>query len=120
MITACDVDVASARALRSRHRAARFEAPALVVATGGLSIPKIGATDFGYRIAAQFGVDVIAPRPALVPLLFDDADRAPLERPGRNCQLLLRLGSGDRPQWHGSRAKSADVSKSSCYSLIAG
>ena len=54
----------------------RFEAPALVVATGGLSIPKLGATDLGYRIAQQFGVDVIAPRAALVPLLFDDPDRA--------------------------------------------
>ena len=53
-----------------------FEAPALVVATGGLSIPKIGATDLGYRIAQQFSLDVIAPRAALVPVVFDDADRA--------------------------------------------
>ncbi|MFM2036433.1 MAG: hypothetical protein RL459_1698 [Pseudomonadota bacterium] len=44
---------------------------ALVVATGGLSIPKIGATDFGYRIAAQFGLPIVATRPALVPLTFD-------------------------------------------------
>ncbi|MEW6707876.1 MAG: aminoacetone oxidase family FAD-binding enzyme, partial [Pseudomonadota bacterium] len=42
----------------------------LVVATGGLSIPKIGATDFGYRLARQFGHRVIEPRPALVPLTF--------------------------------------------------
>jgi predicted Rossmann fold flavoprotein len=42
----------------------------LVVATGGLSIPKIGATDFGYRIARQFGLEVVEPRPALVPLTF--------------------------------------------------
>ena len=46
---------------------------AIVVATGGLSIPKIGATDFGYRIAQQFGLRVVAPRPALVPLTFDGA-----------------------------------------------
>jgi predicted Rossmann fold flavoprotein len=46
-------------------------APALVIATGGLSIPKIGATDFGYRIARQFGLRVVTPRPALVPLTFD-------------------------------------------------
>src|SRR6185436_11202823 len=45
-----------------------FRARAMVVATGGLSIPKIGATSFGYRIAGQFGVPVIAPQPALVPL----------------------------------------------------
>ena len=44
-----------------------LEAPILIVACGGLSIPKIGATDLGYRIARQFGVDVIPPRPALVP-----------------------------------------------------
>jgi predicted Rossmann fold flavoprotein len=43
----------------------------LVVATGGLTVPKIGASPFGYRIAAQFGLEVIAPRPALVPLSFD-------------------------------------------------
>jgi predicted Rossmann fold flavoprotein len=42
----------------------------LVIATGGLSIPKIGATDFGYRIARQFGLRIAATRPALVPLTF--------------------------------------------------
>jgi len=43
----------------------------VVIATGGLSIPKIGATDFGYRMAKQFGLRIVAPRPALVPLTFD-------------------------------------------------
>ncbi|NMM29420.1 MAG: NAD(P)/FAD-dependent oxidoreductase [Glaciimonas sp.] len=43
----------------------------IVVATGGLSIPKIGATDFAYRIARQFGIKLVEPRPALVPLTFD-------------------------------------------------
>jgi predicted Rossmann fold flavoprotein len=43
----------------------------IVVATGGLSIPKIGATDLGYRIAKRFGLDLIEPRPGLVPLTFD-------------------------------------------------
>jgi hypothetical protein len=42
----------------------------LVVASGGLSVPKIGATPFGYRLAAQFGLPVVPPRPALVPLAF--------------------------------------------------
>lgn len=46
-------------------------AGALVVATGGLSIPKIGASDLGYRLARQFGLRVIEPRPGLVPLVFD-------------------------------------------------
>ncbi|MBK6293836.1 MAG: NAD(P)/FAD-dependent oxidoreductase [Rhodoferax sp.] len=48
-----------------------ISARALVMATGGLSIPKIGATDFGYRVARQFGLRVVDPRPALVPLTFD-------------------------------------------------
>lgn len=45
-----------------------FRAGALVVATGGLSIPKIGATPFGYRLAEQFGLGIVPPKPALVPL----------------------------------------------------
>jgi predicted Rossmann fold flavoprotein len=48
----------------------------LVIATGGLSIPKIGATPFGYTIARQFGLGIAEPRPALVPLLFGPDDLA--------------------------------------------
>src|SRR5579863_10509245 len=58
-----------------------FHAPALVVATGGLSIPKIGATSFGYDLARQFGLKIQAPRPGLVPLVLKDEDRA------RYCDL---------------------------------
>ena len=54
-----------------------LEAPRLVVATGGLSIPQLGASDFGYRIARQFGLRVVAPRPALVPLTFAGEGWAP-------------------------------------------
>jgi predicted Rossmann fold flavoprotein len=50
-----------------------LECGALVVATGGKSIPKMGATDFGYRLAEQFGVPVTDTRPGLVPLTFDGA-----------------------------------------------
>lgn len=53
------------------------QARAVVVATGGLSIPKIGASDFGYRIARQFGLRVVEPRPGLVPLTFDGEQWAP-------------------------------------------
>jgi predicted Rossmann fold flavoprotein len=52
-----------------------FHAPALVVATGGLSIPKIGATAFGYDLARQFDLKIRDPRPALVPLLLGESDR---------------------------------------------
>ena len=54
---------------------AEFHAPALVVATGGLSIPKIGATSFGYDLARQFGLKIRDPWPGLVPLVLDAEDR---------------------------------------------
>ena len=53
-----------------------YTAPALIVATGGLSIPKIGATGFGYEIARQFGVAIETCRPALVPLTLSGAEHA--------------------------------------------
>lgn len=52
-----------------------FRAPALVVATGGLSIPKIGATSFGYEIARKFGLNIQSTRPALVPLTLATKDQ---------------------------------------------
>jgi predicted Rossmann fold flavoprotein len=60
---------------------AEFTAPALVVATGGLSIPKIGATSFGYDLARQFGLAIREPWPGLVPLLLAAEDRS------RYCDL---------------------------------
>ena len=48
-----------------------IECEALVIATGGLTVPKIGATPFAYQLAAQFGLGVVPPKPALVPLSFD-------------------------------------------------
>jgi predicted Rossmann fold flavoprotein len=53
---------------------AEFKAPALVVATGGLSIPKIGATSFGYNLARQFGLAIREPWPGLVPLILSEED----------------------------------------------
>jgi len=50
-----------------------FIAQSLVIATGGLSIPTLGASDFGLRIAKQFGLKVIEPRPGLVPLAYDES-----------------------------------------------
>jgi predicted Rossmann fold flavoprotein len=55
---------------------AEFRAPALIVATGGLSIPKIGATSFGYDLARQFGIAIRNPWPGLVPLIFDAKDNS--------------------------------------------
>jgi predicted Rossmann fold flavoprotein len=64
-----DFEVHTGQGLRHARR--------VVIATGGLSIPKIGATDFGYRIARQFGHRIVEPRPALVPLTLDAAAWAP-------------------------------------------
>jgi hypothetical protein len=55
---------------------ADFKAPALVVATGGLSIPKIGATSFGYDLARRYGLSIREPRPALVPFILNANDSA--------------------------------------------
>ncbi|HET9645065.1 MAG TPA: aminoacetone oxidase family FAD-binding enzyme, partial [Burkholderiaceae bacterium] len=67
----------------------------LVVATGGLSIPKIGATDFGYRLARQFGHRVVQPRPALVPLTFDLAEWSPFAQlAGVSMPVRIVTGSG--------------------------
>lgn len=71
----CTVDAIgkSGDTFRLDTDAGEILADSVVIATGGLSIPKIGATDFGFRIAKQFGLKLIEPRPALVPLTFDDA-----------------------------------------------
>ena len=51
---------------------------AVVIACGGPSIPKMGATGYGYKVAEQFGINVITPEPALVPLTFTDQLKAPI------------------------------------------
>ena len=67
---------------------------ALVVASGGLSIPKIGATDLGYRIARQFDLPVVTPRPALVPLTFDPDAWAPFAQlSGLSLPVKIETGS---------------------------
>ena len=67
----------------------------LVVATGGLSIPKIGASDFGYRLARQFGHKLIETRPALVPLTFDPVSWAPFAAlSGAAVEVKIETGAG--------------------------
>ena len=67
----------------------------LVIATGGLSIPKIGATDFGYRIARQFGHTIQETRPALVPLTFDPVSWAPFAQlSGLSLEVKIETGGG--------------------------
>jgi len=81
----CNVKIAAVRSwTETSETAGRFHietsagdfiSTSLIVATGGLSIPKMGATGFGYDLAKQFGHNLIEPRPALVPLIFNAADR---------------------------------------------
>jgi len=67
----------------------------VVIATGGLSIPKIGATDFGHRIARQFGLRVVPPAPALVPLTFAAEDWRPfVPLAGISLEVDVRCGRG--------------------------
>lgn len=70
-----------------------FRAPILVVATGGLSIPQMGATAFGYDLARQFGLKIVKPRPALVPLTFRPKDRDDYcDLAGVSAQVVVSLG----------------------------
>ena len=67
---------------------------AVVIATGGLSIPKIGATDFGYRVATQFDLKLVGPRPGLVPLTFDAAQWQPFAAlAGLSLEVSISTGA---------------------------
>ncbi|MFL6692978.1 MAG: NAD(P)/FAD-dependent oxidoreductase [Ramlibacter sp.] len=70
-------------------------APRVVVATGGLSIPQIGASDFGYRIAKQFGLNLVPTRPALVPLTFEGEGWAPYAQLA-GLALPVRIATGEK------------------------
>ncbi|MDG2532237.1 NAD(P)/FAD-dependent oxidoreductase [Sphingomonas sp. HITSZ_GF] len=86
---------------RVEHGDARFritcgkrvaEAPALVIATGGPSIPKMGATGFAYELARQFGLKVVEPRPALVPLTLSGEEALFRELSGVSTEVTARAG----------------------------
>jgi predicted Rossmann fold flavoprotein len=88
----------------------RVGAMQLVVATGGLSVPKIGATDFGHRLARQFGHRVVEPRPGLVPLTFEPVTWAPF-----TALAGLRWKWPSRP----ARARQGSASWRTCCSPTA-
>src|SRR5580698_5179863 len=71
-----------------------FVSDALVVATGGLSIPKLGATGLAYELARQFGLRVVTPRPALVPLVLGGADAAWTALAGVSTEVTAKAGRG--------------------------
>jgi len=76
-----------------RHGDESATAPALVIATGGPSIPKLGATGFAYDLARIFGLEVIEPRPALVPLTLSDEDLLFRELSGVSANVVARTGN---------------------------
>ena len=77
----------------------QFRCQSLVISCGGLAAPKIGASPFGYQVAAQFGLTVIAPKPALVPLALAPETLAPLEAlSGATFSAGLRL-PGRQPEF---------------------
>ena len=69
----------------------KFAAAALVVATGGLSIPRMGATSFGYELARQFGHNIVATRPALVPLTLAPPDRQWCDLSGISLEVVAQV-----------------------------
>ncbi|MGN1055829.1 MAG: NAD(P)/FAD-dependent oxidoreductase [Comamonas sp.] len=72
-------------------------APQLVLATGGLSIPKIGATDFGYRLAKQLGLPLVEQRPGLVPLTFDATQWQPYAQLA-GLALSVEISTGSKKE----------------------
>jgi predicted Rossmann fold flavoprotein len=71
-----------------------FKSAALVLATGGLSIPKMGATGLAYDLARQFGLNVVAPRPALVPLLLGGKERTWTQLTGVSADVTIQAARG--------------------------
>jgi predicted Rossmann fold flavoprotein len=82
-------------AFRIDTDAGEIVADSVVIASGGLSIPKIGATDFAYRVARQFGLKLVEPRPALVPLTFDPAAWQPFA-PLAGIALEVEIETGEK------------------------
>ena len=82
---------------RISHRDGQFSlagatAPQMVIATGGASIPKMGATGKAYEIARQFGLDVVTPRPGLVPFTLGADDMLFRDISGVACPVVARVG----------------------------
>lgn len=77
-----------------RTERGELSAPSLVVATGGPSIPKLGATAFAYELARQFGLKVVQPRPALVPLTLGGDDVMLRELSGISADVVASTGTG--------------------------
>ncbi len=93
------VDLAFGAPATIDHRDGQFHvnavtAPSVVLATGGLSIPKLGATPFAYDIARRFGLKIVEPRPALVPLTLSGDEALFATLSGVATDVVARAGNG--------------------------
>ena len=88
----CSVDIGAVEHGDGHFRFGEDSAPALVIATGGPSIPKMGATGFAYDLARRFGLKVVEPRPALVPLTLGGEDVLFRELSGVSAEVVARAG----------------------------
>jgi predicted Rossmann fold flavoprotein len=88
----CGVDVGPVGHADGRFIVGGDSAPALVIATGGPSIPKMGATGFAYDLARRFGLKVVEPRPALVPLTLGGEDVLFRELSGVSAEVVASAG----------------------------
>ena len=97
VVTGCRVEEVRKSALfQLKTSRGEFESESLAVATGGLSIPKLGASDFGYRLARQFGLKVLQPEPALVPLTLLPRDLAAFQPlSGVSVPAVVRCGGAE-------------------------
>ena len=93
------VTTAFGQAVSVEHRDDNFHvgdatAPALILATGGLSIPKLGATSFAYDVARNFGLKIVEPRPALVPLTLSGDQALFKTLSGVSAEVVASAGKG--------------------------
>lgn len=88
----CGAGIGEVEHLDARFRIGDDSAPALVIATGGPSIPKMGATGFAFDLARRFGMKVVEPRPALVPLTLGGGDVLFRELSGVSAEVVARAG----------------------------
>ena len=88
----CGVDVGEVQHADGQFRIGDLSSPALVIATGGPSIPKMGATGFAYDLARRFGLKVVEPRPALVPLTLGGEEVLFREISGVSAAVLASAG----------------------------
>lgn len=93
--TRCDVrSVSKPGSFRVETSLGTFDSSSLVIATGGLSFSKLGASDFGHRLAQQFGLNIVEPRPGLVPLTFDGRELESFSSiSGVSAPVNVRCGS---------------------------